>query len=34
LPRYRTIAGFGTGVIYMAVQEPSGKVRLERARLK
>jgi hypothetical protein len=34
LPRHRTIAGFGPGVIYMAVAETAGKVRLERARLK
>lgn len=34
LPRYRTIAGFGPGVVYMAVVEAGGKVRLERARLR
>ena len=34
LPRYRTIAGFGRGVIYMAVSDGAGNVRLERARLQ
>jgi len=34
LPRYRTIAGFGPGVVYMAVVDAGGKVHLERARLK
>lgn len=34
LPAYRTIAGFGPGVIYMAVQEKAGNVRLERARIR
>jgi hypothetical protein len=34
LPRFRTIAGFGPGVIYMAVAEDAGKVRLERARVR
>jgi uncharacterized membrane protein YgcG len=33
LPRYRTIAGFGVGVIYMAVEDSTRAVRLERARL-
>lgn len=34
LPRYRTIAGFGPGVIYMAVVDASAKVHLERARVR
>jgi hypothetical protein len=35
LPAFRTIAGFGPGVVYMAVQQQiGGKVRLERARIK
>jgi hypothetical protein len=34
LPRYRTIAGFGPGVVYMAVTDANGVVRLERARVK
>ena len=34
LPAFRTIAGFGPGVIYMAVTDKSGAVRLERARLR
>jgi hypothetical protein len=35
LPAFRTIAGFGPGVLYMAVQQQiGGKVRLERARIK
>jgi hypothetical protein len=33
LPAFRTIAGFGPGVIYMAVQTQDGKVHLERARI-
>jgi hypothetical protein len=33
LPPFRTIAGFGPGVIYMAVQDPTGAVHLERARI-
>jgi hypothetical protein len=34
LPSFRTIAGFGPGVVYMAVQGSSGVVRLERARIR
>jgi hypothetical protein len=34
LPRYRTVAGFGAGVVYMAVADANGVVRLERARVK
>lgn len=34
LPRYRTIAGFGPSVVYMAVTDSTGVVRLERARIK
>jgi hypothetical protein len=33
LPAYRTLAGFGPGVIYMAVQDQAGTVHLERARI-
>ena len=34
LPAFRTIAGFGKGVIYMAVTDSARVVRLERARVK
>jgi hypothetical protein len=34
LPPFRTIAGFAPGVVYMAVKDASGAVRLERARVK
>jgi hypothetical protein len=34
LPPFRTIAGFGPGVIYMAVKDGAGLVHLERARIK
>lgn len=34
LPPHRTIAGFGLGVVYMAVQDSHGVVHLECARLK
>jgi len=34
LPEFRTIAGFGPGVVYMAVKDSTGVVRLERARVK
>jgi hypothetical protein len=34
LPRFRTIAGFGPGVIYMAVKDSTGAVHLERARAR
>ncbi|HEY9229141.1 MAG TPA: hypothetical protein VIP11_20995 [Gemmatimonadaceae bacterium] len=34
LPSFRTIVGFGPGVVYMAVQDTSGGVRLERARIR
>ena len=34
LPSFRTIVGFGPGVVYMAVQGSSGVVRLERARIR
>jgi hypothetical protein len=33
LPAFRSIAGFGPGVIYLAVQDSSKKVHLERARV-
>jgi hypothetical protein len=34
LPPFRTIAGFGPGVVYMAVKDSAGVVHLERARIK
>jgi hypothetical protein len=34
LPAFRTLAGFGKGVVYMAVSDSTGGVHLERARLK
>jgi hypothetical protein len=34
LPPFRTIAGFGSGVIYMAVKDAAGAVHLERARIR
>ena len=34
LPSFRTIAGFGPGVVYMAVKDSAGVVHLERARVK
>jgi uncharacterized membrane protein YgcG len=34
LPPYRTIAGFGPGVAYLAVKDPSAVVHLERVRIK
>jgi len=34
LPPYRSIAGFGAGVIYMSVQDATGRVHLERARIR
>jgi hypothetical protein len=34
LPSFRTIAGFGPGVVYMAVKDEAGIVHLERARVK
>ncbi|MGH9887081.1 MAG: hypothetical protein ACREBE_16265, partial [bacterium] len=34
LPSFRTIAGFGSGVVYMAVKDSAGTVHLERARMK
>ncbi|HEY4215774.1 MAG TPA: hypothetical protein VGM67_01480 [Gemmatimonadaceae bacterium] len=34
LPPFRTIAGFGPGVVYMAVKGTDGFVHLERARIK
>jgi hypothetical protein len=34
IPAFRTIVGFGPGVVYMAVVETGGAVRLERARIK
>jgi hypothetical protein len=34
LPPFRTIAGFGPHVVYMAVQDSAGVVHLERARVK
>jgi hypothetical protein len=33
LPAFRTIAGFGPGVVYMAVKDSTGAVHLERARI-
>lgn len=33
LPRFRTVAGFGRGVIYMGVADSTGAVHLERARI-
>jgi hypothetical protein len=34
LPPFRTIAGFGPGVVYMGVQDSTGVTHLERARMK
>ncbi len=34
LPAFRTIAGFGPGVIYLAVRDNGGVVHLERARIR
>ena len=34
LPPHRTIAGFGPGAVYMAVEDSSGVVHLERARVR
>jgi len=34
LPPFRTIAGFGPGVVYMAVKDSAGIVHLERARVR
>jgi hypothetical protein len=34
LPPFRTIAGFGPGVIYMAMKDATGRVHLERARIR
>ena len=34
LPAFRTIAGFGPGVVYLAVREATGGVKLERARIR
>jgi len=34
LPAFRTIAGFGSGVIYMAMKDSTGVVHLERARVR
>jgi hypothetical protein len=34
LPTFRTIAGFGPGVVYLAVKDAAGVVHLERARFK
>ena len=34
LPPFRTVAGFGPGVVYMAVKDSAGVVHLERARIK
>jgi hypothetical protein len=34
LPRFRAMAGFGPGVIYMAVKDSAGIVHLERARIR
>ena len=34
LPPFRAIAGFGPGVVYLGVVDPSGTIHLERARVK
>jgi hypothetical protein len=34
LPAFRSIAGFGPGVIYMAMQDEAKRVHLERAKIK
>jgi uncharacterized membrane protein YgcG len=34
LPPFRTIAGFGPGVVYMALKDSAGAVHLERARVR
>ena len=34
LPPFRTIAGFGPGVVYLAVVDPGGVVHVERAAIK
>jgi len=34
LPSFRTIAGFGPGVIYLAMKDSVGVVHLERARVR
>jgi hypothetical protein len=34
LPSFRTIAGFGPGVVYMAMKDAAGAVHLERARIR
>jgi hypothetical protein len=34
LPEFRTLAGFGPGVVYMAVKDSTGVVHVERARVK
>ena len=34
VPAFRTIAGFGPGMVYMAVKDSSGTVHLEKARIK
>jgi hypothetical protein len=34
LPEFRTLAGFGPGVVYMAVKDSTGVVHVERARIK
>ena len=34
LPPFRTIAGFGPGIVYMAVKDAGGMVHLERARVR
>jgi len=34
LPPFRTVAGFGPGLVYMAVQDSSGTAHLERARIR
>jgi hypothetical protein len=34
LPPFRAIAGFGPGVVYLGVTDPSGAVHLERTRIK
>jgi hypothetical protein len=34
LPAFRTLAGFGKGVVYLAVRDAAGVVHLERARVR
>ena len=34
IPAFRTIAGFGPGLVYMAVKDSAGVVHLEKARIR